>query len=92
MRHPRSLKVFIDSILADGIDPFLPIASVSENVPKDWKDVKTNIKLDGLAIFKKDKLVGMIEKAPADALILAMGEANTPEVMVKAPEGEGRCS
>lgn len=89
MRNPRSLKTFIDAILSEGIDPFLPVASIEDNVPKNWKDVKTNIKLDGLAIFKKDKLVGMIDKAPADALILAMGEANAPEVMVKAPRGEG---
>ncbi|NMI04055.1 Ger(x)C family spore germination protein [Paenibacillus sp. SZ31] len=89
MRNPRSLKTFIDAILSDGVDPFLPVASKVDNVPKDWKDVKTNIKLDGLAVFKKDKLVGMIDKAPADALILAMGEANAPEVMVKSPRGEG---
>lgn len=89
MRHPRSLKTFIDSILAEGIDPFLPIASVTENVPENWKNVKTNIKLDGIAIFIKDKLVGMMDKAPADALILAMGEANEPEIMVKAPRGKG---
>lgn len=89
MRHPRSLKTFIDSILAEGIDPFLPVASVTENVPENWKNVKTNIKLDGIAIFIKDKLVGMIDKAPADALILAMGEANEPEIMVKAPRGKG---
>ncbi|CAM4507818.1 Ger(x)C family spore germination protein [Paenibacillus xylanexedens] len=89
MRNPRSLKTFIDAILSDGVDPFLPVASKVDNVPKNWKDAKTNIKLDGLAIFKKDKLVGMIDKAPADALILAMGEANAPEVMVKAPRGEG---
>ena len=89
MRKPRSLKTFVDSILSEGIDPFLPIASVSDSVPKDWKDSKTNIKLDGLAIFKKDKLVGMTDKDPADALILAMGEANAPEVMIKAPRGKG---
>lgn len=89
MRNPRSLKTFIDSILDEGVDPFLPIASVSDNVPQDWKGAITNIKLDGLAIFKKDKLVGMMDKAPADALILAMGEANEPEVMIKAPRGEG---
>ncbi|WP_434749060.1 Ger(x)C family spore germination protein [Paenibacillus amylolyticus] len=89
MRNPRSLKTFIDAILSEGIDPFLPIASVSDNVPKDWKDSITNIKLEGLAIFKKDKLVGMMDKAPADALILAMGEANAPEVMIKAPRGKG---
>lgn len=89
MRNPRSLKTFTDAILSEGVDPFLPVASKVDNVPKNWKDAKTNIKLDGLAIFKKDKLVGMIDKAPADALILAMGEANEPEVMVKAPRGEG---
>lgn len=89
MRNPRSLKTFTDSILSEGVDPFLPVASKVDNVPKSWKDAKTNIKLDGLAIFKKDKLVGMIDKAPADALILAMGEANAPEVMVKAPRGDG---
>ncbi|MCP1137289.1 Ger(x)C family spore germination protein [Paenibacillus polysaccharolyticus] len=89
MRNPRSLKTFIDSILDEGVDPFLPIASVSDNVPQDWKGAITNIKLDGLAIFKKDKLVGMMDKAPADALILAMGEANEPEVMIKAPRGKG---
>ncbi len=89
MRNPRSLKTFIDSILSEGVDAFLPIASVVDTVPKNWKDPKTNIKMDGLAIFKKDKLVGMIDKAPADALILAMGEANAPEVMVEAPGGEG---
>ncbi|OMF04502.1 Ger(x)C family spore germination protein [Paenibacillus sp. FSL H7-0942] len=89
MRNPRSLKTFIDAILSEGVDPFLPVASKVTNVPKGWKDAKTNIKLDGLAIFKKDKLVGMIDKAPADALILAMGEANAPEIMVKAPGGDG---
>ncbi|WP_440113867.1 Ger(x)C family spore germination protein [Paenibacillus sp. QZ-Y1] len=89
MRSPRSLKTFTDAILSEGVDPFLPVASSVDNVPKDWKDVKTNIKLDGLAIFKKDKLVGMIEKAPGDALILAMGEANAPEVMIEAPRGKG---
>nr|WP_186811738.1 Ger(x)C family spore germination protein [Paenibacillus xylanexedens] len=89
MRNPRSLKTFIDSILDEGVDPFLPIASVSDNVPQGWKGAVTNIKLDGLAIFKKDKLVGMMDKAPADALILAMGEANEPEVMIKAPRGKG---
>ncbi|KAA8784317.1 Ger(x)C family spore germination protein [Paenibacillus amylolyticus] len=89
MRNPRSLKTFIDSILDEGVDPFLPIASVSDSVPQGWKGAVTNIKLDGLAIFKKDKLVGMMDKAPADALILAMGEANEPEVMIKAPRGEG---
>ncbi|MBD8840529.1 MULTISPECIES: Ger(x)C family spore germination protein [Paenibacillus] len=89
MRNPRSLKTFIDAILSDGVDPFLPVASKVSNVPEGWKDPKSNIKLDGLAIFKKDKLVGMIDKAPADALILAMGEANAPEIMVKAPGGEG---
>ncbi|SEK50497.1 Ger(x)C family spore germination protein [Paenibacillus sp. OK003] len=89
MRKPRSLKTFTDAILSEGVDPFLPVASVVENVPKGWKDSKTNIKLDGLAVFKKDKLVGMIDKAPADALILAMGEANAPEVMIKAPRGDG---
>ncbi|MGC5774518.1 Ger(x)C family spore germination protein [Paenibacillus pabuli] len=89
MRTPRSLKTFTDAILSEGVDPFLPIATMVNNVPKGWKDTKTNIKLDGLAIFKKDKLIGMIEKAPADALILAMGEANAPEIMVKAPRGEG---
>jgi len=89
MRNPRSLKTFTDAILSEGVDPFLPVASRVDNVPKNWNDAKTNIKLDGLAVFKKDKLVGMIDKAPADALILAMGEANAPEVMVKAPRGEG---
>lgn len=89
MRRPRSLKTFTDAILSEGVDPFLPVASTVDNVPSNWKDVKTNIKLDGLAIFKKDKLIGMISKAPADALILAMGEANEPEIMVKAPHGKG---
>lgn len=53
MRNPRSLKTFIDSILDEGVDPFLPIASVSDSVPEGWKGAVTNIKLDGLAIFKK---------------------------------------
>ncbi|MHA7579234.1 Ger(x)C family spore germination protein [Paenibacillus vandeheii] len=89
MRKPRTLKTFTDAILSEGVEPFLPVATTVDNVPGNWKDVKTNIKLDGLAIFKKDKLIGMIEKAPADALILAMGEANEPEIMVKAPRGSG---
>lgn len=53
MRNPRSLKTFIDAILSDGVDPFLPVASKVSNVPEGWKDPKSNIKLDGLAIFKK---------------------------------------
>ncbi|MDK8190195.1 Ger(x)C family spore germination protein [Paenibacillus sp. UMB7766-LJ446] len=89
MRKPRTLKTFTDAILSEGVEPFLPVATTVDNVPGNWKDVKTNIKLDGIAIFKKDKLIGMIEKEPAGALILAMGEANEPEIMVKAPRGSG---
>ncbi|PLR79105.1 Ger(x)C family spore germination protein [Bacillus sp. V3-13] len=81
MKEPRSLKHVVNIMIADGVDLALPYAIVEKS------DAKL-IKMEGLAVFKNNKLRGFLKSDQATGALLAMGEANQPELVVPPPAGE----
>ncbi len=60
---------FLDNITADGISPTMPTATL---VTKE-KDESVPL-INGIALFKKDKLVGWLDGIEARSLLLTKGE------------------
>ncbi|WP_329808578.1 Ger(x)C family spore germination C-terminal domain-containing protein, partial [Paenibacillus polymyxa] len=92
MKNPRSIKLLMNSILMDGMDPVVPVMSLVKNGPATIKDKKTNIQVDGLAVFHKDKLTGMIDNHLSRFLLLGMGQAKDTEIFIPPPKGSGYLS
>lgn len=92
MKNPRSIKLLMNSILMDGMDPAVPVMSLVKNGPATIKDKKTNIQVDGLAVFHKDKLTGMIDNHLSRFLLLGMGQVKDTEIIIPPPKGSGYLS
>lgn len=90
MKVPRTLSLVINAMLSEGIDLAIPAAYIDPTVTTEGDNLKDTIKVEGLAVFKQNKLADFLEKEEAIGVLLAMEEAQTPEVTVKAPEGEGK--
>ncbi|MDR0267099.1 Ger(x)C family spore germination protein [Paenibacillus sp.] len=92
-KRPVTLKYLAIRLLSDGIDIALPYISLRETVPEDLEDKeKKNIQITGLALFKEDKLVGVLKGQGAQAINLAMNQATAPELLVPSPSGKSLIS
>ncbi|KJD47599.1 Ger(x)C family spore germination protein [Paenibacillus terrae] len=92
MKKPRSIKLLMNSILMDGIDPVVPVMSLVKNGPANIKDKKTNIQVDGLAVFRKDRVTGIIDNHLSRFLLLGMEQAKDTEIFIPPPKGAGYIS
>ncbi|WP_025683979.1 Ger(x)C family spore germination protein [Paenibacillus maysiensis] len=92
MKKPRSIKLLMNSILLEGIDPAVPVMSLVKNGPSNLKDKKTNIQVDGLAVFRKDRVTGIIDNHLSRFLLLGMDQAKDTEVFITPPKGSGYLS
>ncbi|MGG4211906.1 Ger(x)C family spore germination protein [Paenibacillus sp. FSL L8-0638] len=92
MENPRSIKLLLNTILLDGIDPAVPVMSLVKNGPASLKDKKTNIQVDGLAVFRKDRVTGIIDNHLSRFLLLGMNQAKNTEIFVLPPKGKGYIS
>ncbi|TQR99486.1 Ger(x)C family spore germination protein [Paenibacillus ottowii] len=92
MKEPRSVKLLMNSILLDGIDPVVPVMSLVKNGPASLKDRKTNIQIDGLAVFRQDRVTGIIDNHLSRFLLLGMEQAKETEIFVTPPKGKGYIS
>ncbi|WP_149094199.1 Ger(x)C family spore germination protein [Paenibacillus terrae] len=92
MKKPRSIKLFMNSVLLDGIDPVVPVMSLVKNGPANIKDKKTNIQVDGLAVFRKDRVTGIIDNHLSRFLLLGMEQAKDTEIFISPPKGAGYIS
>ncbi|GLV13219.1 putative spore germination protein YfkR [Alicyclobacillus hesperidum] len=89
MIHPRTVKRVTEALLAEGQDPIMPVVSWTTTKPGDAGDAQTNLKLNGLAIFQKKKLVAMLSGRAADGVLWAMGEFRRPLITIPAKNGSG---
>lgn len=90
MKNPRTLKNTINTILTEGVDVVLPVAELTKaNTTKGAKSEQT-IRIDGLAVFSKNKLADFLYEGEAAGVLWAMDEAIEPEVSVESPEGKGQ--
>ncbi len=88
MRTPPSVKYIVNILLSDGIDLALPTTSQTK-VSMGGKAIDT-VKVDGLAVFRGDKLAGFLQNDEASGLLWAMNEARNPTLIVSPPEGTGK--
>ncbi|MEK5322116.1 Ger(x)C family spore germination protein [Paenibacillus sp. FSL L8-0644] len=92
MKKPRSVKLLMNSVLLEGIDPVVPVMSLVKNGPASLKDKKTNIQIDGLAVFRQDRLTGIIDNHLSRFLLLGMEQAKETEIFIPPPKGKGYIS
>ncbi|WP_166241414.1 Ger(x)C family spore germination protein [Paenibacillus turpanensis] len=89
MKKPIDIVDVIDKLLTPGIDPAISYVVKETTKPGEKKLEKPTVVLKGLAVFREDRLTGMLEGELAQSVLLAMNQADKPTVTVKSPKGEG---
>nr|WP_249435836.1 Ger(x)C family spore germination protein [Paenibacillus sp. Marseille-Q4541] len=90
LKKPWTMKTLVNLILEEGIDPVMPLISTVESVPSSVAEPKKGLGIAGLAVFREDQLVGLINKEHAVGILLAMDQASNIELPVNAPKGKGK--
>lgn len=90
-RRPVSLKHLANVLLTTGVDVSLPYISLQQAVPGDVGDKKEskNIQITGLALFKDERLVGVLRDPEVKMINLAMNQSKSTDVVVPSPSGKG---
>jgi len=88
-KRARTIEDFVDAILTEGVDPYLPYLAAVKATQEDTPDAPKNATLKGVALFKGDKLAAVLTGGPAQGLLMALNQAKLPVITVKAPNGEG---
>lgn len=90
-KTPVTLKVLANDLLTTGVDVVLPYISLQQAVPDNIGDQneKKNIQITGLALFKDDRLVGVMKGPEIKMINLAMNQSTTYDVAVPSPSGKG---
>ncbi|GMA56694.1 germination protein GerAC [Alicyclobacillus sacchari] len=89
MTHPRTVKRVTEALLAEGQDPIMPVVSWTMTKPGEAGEEQSNVKLAGVAIFQKQKMVAMLSGRAADGVLWAMGEYRRPMITIRATNGSG---
>jgi len=89
-RHPPTLKDLANILYDVGKDPMLPCVSIAEMNPLEENNPQKAIRLDKLAVFRGDRLVGIAEGELWEGLLLASGESKDIMLLLPPPEGEGK--
>ncbi|HZG86073.1 Ger(x)C family spore germination protein [Paenibacillus sp.] len=88
-KRARTIEDFVDAILSEGIDPYLPYLAAVKATQADNPDAPKIAMLKGVALFKGDKLETVLKDSLAQGMLLALNQAKLPVITVKAPSGEG---
>lgn len=89
MRRPPTMKHVANILLGEGQDLVLPGVSVATSASPGQKEDTQSIRVDKLAVFRDDKLIGFAEGEAGLGLIIATGQAKSQLVSIPAPAGEG---
>ncbi|TLS53731.1 Ger(x)C family spore germination protein [Paenibacillus antri] len=89
---PINMRIFLYSLLTEGIDPIAPAVRKIPTATNLKKEQKTTIMLAGIAVFKHDKLATVLEDRVATGLLLAMGQARNPMIDVPFPGKDRRAA
>ncbi|GAK41370.1 hypothetical protein TCA2_3861 [Paenibacillus sp. TCA20] len=90
LSKPWTLKTVVNLMLEDGIDPIMPLVETVDSVPEKIDKPNKNIGVGGLAVFRGDKLTGIIKKQDTHGILVAMDQARTLELPITVPRGEGK--
>ncbi|MDU0156274.1 Ger(x)C family spore germination protein [Bacillus cabrialesii] len=88
--RPVFLSRFMSDLLEKGSDAYAPVITSSKTKPGGKG--KSNLKIDGLAIFKKDKLVDIFKDEHMTAALILLNQARQPEFILDLPNQMGKAS
>ncbi|MEA1023885.1 Ger(x)C family spore germination protein [Bacillus subtilis] len=88
--RPVFLSRFMSDLVEIGSDPYAPVISASKTKPGGQG--KSNLKIDGLAIFKKDRLMDIFKDEHMTAALMLLNQARQPEFIVDLPNQMGQTS
>ncbi|MEK3803864.1 Ger(x)C family spore germination protein [Bacillus sp. FSL K6-1234] len=88
--RPVFLSRFMSDLVEIGSDPYAPVISASKTKPGGKG--KSNLKIDGLAIFKKDRLMDIFKDDHMTAALMLLNQARQPEFIVDLPNQMGQAS
>ncbi|AJS60458.1 Ger(x)C family spore germination protein [Paenibacillus sp. IHBB 10380] len=88
-KKPITFKDLLNDLLSEGIDPVLPIFKVKDSIPPKVGKPQKSIEIDGLAVFKGDRMVGTLKKDMASVTTIAMNKNKNLEIKIPAPKGTG---
>ncbi|MFB0637111.1 Ger(x)C family spore germination protein [Bacillus rugosus] len=88
--RPVFLSRFMSDLVEKGNDPYAPVISSSKTKPGGKG--KPNLKIDGLAIFKKDKLMDILKKEHMTAALILLNQARQPEFILDLPNQMGKAT
>ncbi|OIR60897.1 spore gernimation protein [Bacillus sp. FMQ74] len=88
--RPVFLSRFMSDLVETGSDPYAPVISASKTKPGGKG--KSNLKIDGLAIFKKDRLMDIFKDEHMTAALMLLNQARQPEFIVDLPNQMGQAS
>jgi spore germination protein KC len=88
MKNPRTIKHVMEGLLNDGVDVSTPyyISDKTDIGAKGEK--KQRITLEGMAVFRDDKLVGLLKGEQAQGLLWAMNQVRRPSLSVAPPDSK----
>ncbi|MEI1420513.1 Ger(x)C family spore germination protein [Bacillus cabrialesii] len=88
--RPVFLSRFMSDLLEKGSDAYAPVITASKTKPGGKG--KSNLKIDGLAIFKSDKLVDIFKDEHMTAALILLNQARQPEFILDLPNQMGKAS
>lgn len=90
MKRPQMIKHVVEAMLADGIDPVVPVVHVTKTHPGQAAPSRTNLQLSGVAVFNgENRLAGILYQDKAQGLLMAMDQSRNTQVTVLAPSKDG---
>lgn len=93
MKRPQMIKHVVEAMLSDGIDPVVPVVKVTKTHPGQASKARTNLQLNGVAVFNgKNRLAGILPSEKAKGLLMAMDQSQRTQVTVTAPSKDGHIS
>ncbi|KKM11332.1 hypothetical protein SY88_08790 [Clostridiales bacterium PH28_bin88] len=85
--HAVTIKDFLQNLITPGVDP---VAASVEVLPGPAQGGKPKARLDGVAVFKGDRLVGWLDDKETRGFLWAVGEAGSGVIVVDAPGDRGK--
>lgn len=89
MVRPVTVKDFIHAILAEGVDPYTVVFERAKTETGQSKMTTDTIQICGLALFRNDKLAGIMEGPVLNGALLVLNQSRRPVLSVKMPRTNG---
>lgn len=85
LNRPVTARDFIQAQLAEGVDPYALAFKRSKTDTGDGDQSANTIEISGLAVFRDDKLAGMLEGRHVNGALAALNQLRRPIFSAKLP-------